>query len=97
MEHVKYINSLIDKYSLPYIKECINIEELKDNADFIFQKTYLHICSQIKKAKSKNDNTTLKRLQEIESFFRNTYFNQLPEIQRIAIRHCLTYGKYIIG
>lgn len=97
MDYVKYINSLIDKCSLKEITTSINIEEMKDNADFIFQKTYLHICSQIKKAKSKKDDATLKRLQEIESFFRNTYFNQLPEIQRIAIRHCLTYGKYLMS
>lgn len=100
MEHVRIVNHLVDRYSLQKIKEYLlecDINDISQNADYIFQKTYLHICCRIRKAKRANDVVHLKLLQEIEQYFRTIYFNQLPEIQRIAIRHCITYGKYLMG
>lgn len=50
--------------------------------DYLFQKLFLHAC--------------LKRRVSIADWLRTEVFEALPPIQQMAVRHCLTYGKYLM-
>jgi hypothetical protein len=99
METVIALKHLVANFSLESIKEYLlecNKDELSQNADYIFQKVYLHTCVLIGKYKKKKDEISVNKLLQIEQFLKLECFPKLPEIQRIAIRHCLNYGKYLI-
>jgi hypothetical protein len=95
MEEVKFIKSIIEDYDLNGLKRYLFEIDISHNSDYIFQKVYLHTCLLIGKYKKKADNTSVEKLNKIEEFLRNECFPKLPEIQRIAIRQCFSYGKYL--
>jgi len=98
MEHVIVLKHLVSIYALKDIREYlldVDINKLFQNADYIFQKVYIHTCLLIRKHKRKNDVISVAKLTEIETFLKQECFPQLPEIQRIAIRQCFSYGKYL--
>lgn len=99
MENVIVLKQLVANFSLESIKEYLlecDKDELLQSADYIFQKVYLHTCLLISKYKKKNDEISVNKLLKIEQFLKLECFPKLPEIQRIAIRHCLNYGKYLM-
>jgi hypothetical protein len=49
---------------------------------FIFQKVYLHAC--------------LRNCEEIVEWMKTQIYPQMDPIQQIALRHTLTYGKYLV-
>ena len=100
MEHVVVLKHLVSMKSLDSIREYLlesDRDELFQNVDYIFQKVYIHTCLLIGKYKRKNDMSSVNKLIQIESFLKNEVFSKLPEIQRIAIRQCFPYGKFLMG
>jgi hypothetical protein len=98
MEHVISLKHLINQKALKEIKEYLleaDIDEISQNADYIFQKVYIHTCLLIGKYKKKHDTVSVDKLIAIEKFLKEECFPKLPEIQRIAIRQCFSYGKYL--
>jgi hypothetical protein len=83
---IKDIKDIINKGNLNELKE---LWETYQNTDFdgiiawdyVFQKVYLHAC--------------LKKKIEIVNWL-ELLFNQFNDIHKIAIRHTLTYGKYLL-
>jgi hypothetical protein len=99
MEHVTILKHLVSMKSLDSLREYLlesDIDELFQNGDYIFQKVYIHTCLLIGKYKRKSDMISVNKLILIESFLKNECFPKLPEIQRIAIRQCFSYGKYLM-
>ncbi len=89
----------MEQYIIREIKEFINrgyIDELKElwleyqaaNTerpvawDYVFQKVYIHAC--------------LKKQVAIAMWL-ESLFTQFDELQQIANRHTLTYGKYLLN
>jgi hypothetical protein len=95
MEEVKFIKSIIESYDLVGLKRYLSSIDINGDIDYIFQKVYLHTCLLIGKHKRKGDNISVQKLVKIEEFLKNECYPKLPEIQRIAIRQCFAYGKYI--
>jgi hypothetical protein len=96
---VSTLKQLVAKFSLEGIKEYLLIidDELHSySTDYIFQKVYLHTCLLIGKYKKKKDEISVNKLLQIEQFLKLECFPKLPEIQRIAIRHCFNYGKCLM-
>lgn len=100
MEHVSNLKRLVEKHTLSDVRDyLLGIDDVKisQQGDFIFQKVYLHICLLIGKNKKKNNKSMVDKLIQMEHFLKNECFPKLPEIQRIAIRQCFPYGKYLMG
>jgi hypothetical protein len=99
MEHIVNLKRLIENHTLADVKDylaSIDISEIYNQSDFIFQKVYLHVCLLIGKHKRKNNKSMVDKLIQIELFLKNECFSKLPELQRIAIRQCFPYGKHLM-
>jgi len=87
MEALKRLKTVIDQGDLDQFKEeliCVSSElsNLSIDSSFLFQKLYLHSC--------------LKKKYKIASYLEKDIYPLLPEIEKISIRQCFPYGKYLL-
>ena len=87
MESVKILKTIINKGNLQDFKTSL-LEETQQlstsmiDTSFLFQKIYLHAC--------------LKKKVDIAEYLEKDIYPILPEIEKIAIRQCFAYGKYLL-
>lgn len=57
--------------------------EFKIQWDYIFSKIYIHSC--------------LKKKSNISEWLKNNVYNEFDEYTKIAIKHTLNYGNYLLN
>lgn len=87
-EIIKEFREFIEDDNLKMLEfkydEYINKTEFdfKIQWDYIFSKSYLHAC--------------LKKRIDISNWLKEKIYSNLPDYVKIAIRHTLNYGSYIL-
>ena len=76
-----YITNDMKEHTVNLFQEVASDIKYKNNHEYIFQKIYLFCC--------------IRKDKELLLFLYNNIYRSFDVVQRIALRPCIIYGKYL--